>query len=177
LKDLLEYLLQLLGDSTPEVIEFVDNVGRFQKGEPIVMAGSEIKTEIEDSKPPPKETSVPLTPLKKQSKSDALKARRNQKQNKSRVPPPQKKGQESKQSEPIKKPEPRIPPQSAELKEETVAKSRPPKGKAKIICGCFGTKHKPLTNCLYCGRISCVKEGYDFCGFCGYLMEEIRDGV
>jgi len=60
-------------------------------------------------------------------------------------------------------------------KDKNVEKSknkRKPRGKAKVICGCFGTYHRPLTNCRYCGRISCIKEGYDFCPFCGYLVEE-----
>lgn len=39
-----------------------------------------------------------------------------------------------------------------------------PKGEAKITCGCFGTFHKPLTNCLYCGRIACIRE--EECTFC-----------
>ena len=61
-------------------------------------------------------------------------------------------------------------------------KSRPPKGKASYVCGCFGTVHKALTNCLYCGRISCAKEGYSFCPFCGLLVEKVQatppdDGV
>jgi hypothetical protein len=46
------------------------------------------------------------------------------------------------------------------------------KGKAKTICGCYGNKHKPLTNCLHCGRISCEIEGYDFCPFCQILIED-----
>lgn len=58
-----------------------------------------------------------------------------------------------------------------------VEKSRPTRGKAKKVCGCFGTFHTPLTNCLYCGRISCSEEGYDHCPFCGYMVEEvIADG-
>lgn len=61
-------------------------------------------------------------------------------------------------------------------------KLHPPKGKASYVCGCFGTVHKALTNCLYCGRISCAKEGYDFCPFCGLLVEKVQatppdDGV
>jgi len=52
-----------------------------------------------------------------------------------------------------------------------VEKTHPSRGKAKKICGCFGTKHKPLTNCLYCGRISCQVEGYDFCPMCGFMVE------
>mmetsp|Transcript_8590 Transcript_8590/g.12886 ORF Transcript_8590/g.12886 Transcript_8590/m.12886 type:complete len:345 (+) Transcript_8590:41-1075(+) len=47
----------------------------------------------------------------------------------------------------------------------------PQRGKAKIVCGCFGTVHKPLTNCLHCGRISCTKEGYGYCPHCGYLVD------
>lgn len=52
-------------------------------------------------------------------------------------------------------------------------KSHPPKGKASKVCGCFGRTHKALTNCLYCGRISCEREGYDYCAFCGYLNEKL----
>jgi uncharacterized Zn finger protein (UPF0148 family) len=45
------------------------------------------------------------------------------------------------------------------------------KGTAAFECGCFGNYHKPISNCLSCGRISCEREGYDFCPFCGYLVE------
>ena len=48
----------------------------------------------------------------------------------------------------------------------------PQRGKAIVVCGCFGTVHKPLTNCLHCGRIACENEGYSYCGFCGYLIEK-----
>lgn len=51
------------------------------------------------------------------------------------------------------------------------------KGKAKRICGCFGTKHKPLTNCLHCGRISCEVEGYDFCPYCHILIEDFSQRI
>ena len=58
---------------------------------------------------------------------------------------------------------------------KTVTKSRPTKGQRKVpVCGCFGTKHEPLTNCLLCGRISCVIETYDYCPFCSYMLEEIK---
>ena len=59
----------------------------------------------------------------------------------------------------------------------------PQRGKAIVVCGCFGTVHKPLTNCLHCGRIACEIEGCGFCGFCGYLIEKValaernRDGT
>lgn len=51
------------------------------------------------------------------------------------------------------------------------------KGKAKKVCGCYGNKHKPLTNCLHCGRISCEAEGYDFCPFCHILIEDFSKRV
>ena len=52
---------------------------------------------------------------------------------------------------------------------------KPENGEATKICGCFGSRHKPLTNCLNCGRISCELEGYDFCHFCGFLIESHID--
>jgi hypothetical protein len=63
-----------------------------------------------------------------------------------------------------------------EPEDKPIRKSQPKKGKASHVCGCYGTFHKPLTNCLYCGRISCVEEGYDYCPFCGYMVEDVRDG-
>lgn len=27
---------------------------------------------------------------------------------------------------------------------------------------------------LSCGRISCSKEGYDYCPFCGYMVDEVK---
>jgi len=50
----------------------------------------------------------------------------------------------------------------------------PPRGKAPLDCGCFGTYHQPLANCLFCGRIACTAEGYNFCPFCGYLVEQVK---
>jgi hypothetical protein len=47
----------------------------------------------------------------------------------------------------------------------------PRQGKPNVVCGCFGNVHKPLANCLYCGRISCEREGYSYCAFCGNLVE------
>jgi hypothetical protein len=138
--------------------------------------------EEEHSKPAAKPKEATPKPEKQQqtSKKDAMQARRNQKQNKSRVPPPRKKSPppnqpsnqkqneaEAKQNDPEPSPKTEAP--------RAVEKSRPLRGKAKVACGCFGTKHKSLTNCLYCGRISCLAEGYDFCPFCGLMVEEIKD--
>ena len=51
--------------------------------------------------------------------------------------------------------------------------SLPPIGKASIICGCYGTIHKYLTNCLHCGRIQCEREGYGYCPHCGHLVQKV----
>ena len=53
----------------------------------------------------------------------------------------------------------------------------PLQGTAKIVCGCFGTMHKALNNCLHCGRISCEREGYDYCPFCSYKVHEHRSNT
>ena len=50
--------------------------------------------------------------------------------------------------------------------------SKPLKGVPKVVCGCFGNKHPPLTNCLHCGRISCEREGYDYCPFCNNIITQ-----
>eukprot|EP00986_Skeletonema_menzelii_P017228 scaffold18376_cov160-Skeletonema_menzelii.AAC.10 len=68
------------------------------------------------------------------------------------------------------------PPKRVAMKQQIPPKELK-KGKAKKICGCFGTKHKPLTNCLHCGRISCQAEGYDFCPFCHILIEDFSKRI
>ncbi|KAL7717898.1 TRIP4/RQT4 C2HC5-type zinc finger domain-containing protein [Entamoeba marina] len=44
----------------------------------------------------------------------------------------------------------------------------------RIECGCFGLKHKVMSNCLACGRIHCVEEGPGKCLFCGERLEIIK---
>jgi Putative zinc finger motif, C2HC5-type len=63
---------------------------------------------------------------------------------------------------------------SSKSKEQVVEVAPPQRGKPDVVCGCFGNNHKPLANCLYCGRISCEREGYSFCAFCGYLVEKVE---
>jgi hypothetical protein len=191
-----------LGNETSEIIEFVQNVGRFQRGEEVIITSTDDGTQTtDDSKPSAKASSLAeseLPPQKQTPKNtnnskknnnigalQALQGRRNQKQGKGRVPPPSKKAMKANSTSQISDSESaamELKTQSTEAshpsKPETqqkVEKSRPSRGKATIVCGCFGTKHKALTNCLYCGRISCVEEGYDFCPFCGYCIEEIKD--
>jgi len=49
------------------------------------------------------------------------------------------------------------------------------RGKSEKSCGCFGTIHKPLTNCLHCGRIACSYEIDNLhCVYCGFVIETIN---
>mmetsp|Transcript_22191 Transcript_22191/g.33807 ORF Transcript_22191/g.33807 Transcript_22191/m.33807 type:complete len:357 (-) Transcript_22191:126-1196(-) len=66
---------------------------------------------------------------------------------------------------------------NSKQKKEPTKPKPPPMGKAKVICGCFGTINKPLTNCLHCGRILCEKEGYGYCPHCGHLIEKTPTGA
>ena len=53
-----------------------------------------------------------------------------------------------------------------------------PKGKGRVECGCYGTEHRAIGNCLSCGRIHCSEEGPGKCFHCGERLEVIkkRDG-
>ena len=187
--DLIEYLSQLLGNESPEMLSFVDNVGQYKRGEDVISLVVPEEDSIPKAKDVTVETQQPSGKItnknRKNNKNDALQARRNQKQAKGRLPPPPKKAL----VKPPPPPPPPNPPQNKEMESKpiingektneslknSVPKSRPKRGKAKIVCGCYGTKHKVLTNCLFCGRISCIQEGYDFCPFCGWMIEEIKD--
>lgn len=201
-QDLLEYLSQLLGDLKPEVLDFAENVGRFKRGEPLSISIDDKGPKIPEQLPNSGANSAisqsnaamdkkPVPPPPQSSKAKALQDRQTQKQGKSRVPPPKKKqpppsslaknvknsnnnnskshtsaskGGTQKQGGTIQN--------VATSKAPPAKPSRPSKGTAKTVCGCYGTMHKALTNCLSCGRISCAKEGYDYCPFCGCLVEE-----
>jgi len=189
----MEYLTQLLGEPTATILAFVENVAKFKNGEPISTSTSNIndnsKPREETSKATPKPDPVG-SPSKPPSKLPVVapQSGRNLKQKKSKVPPPKnftkdpalaKSGTvnlsgaaDGNVDATAAASAPQIPQEPAERK---VEKLRPTRGKAKRECGCFGTYHKPLTNCLHCGRISCNEEGYDFCPFCGYLVEELVD--
>ena len=69
--------------------------------------------------------------------------------------------------------------QGAEEQRAEMRKSRPERGTpGGEICGCYGIRHRPLANCLHCGRIACELEGIDdYCHFCGYFVEEFRPRV
>jgi hypothetical protein len=204
-QDLLEYLSQLLADSSPpQVLElFVDNIGRFQRGEKLEFEDNEDQSSKKKVDP-----TIPATQSKPVSKEklgshDARPVPKKQPQKKTATNNiKQQNSQSHLPSKTLKNPPPAaekstsIPTISSteilrktasntttsELSKETEQPRKPSKppsrGTPKVVCGCFGTKHKPLTNCLFCGRISCTREGYDFCPFCGFQVEEvIKDGV
>ena len=198
--DLRDYLSQLLGSEDDDMREFVKDIGRFQKGEPI----QGIDEEEAKAKVPTK----PETPIIAEAKSTtanssytAAKGKKatgvqNKKINPSAAAKPQAAAATQqtvatttknavkattpdatpKETEPSQTnitPATKPPPSPPKKKKYAL----PPRGQAKRNCGCFGTLHKPLTNCLYCGRIACQEEGYDFCPFCGYLVEEVTAPV
>jgi hypothetical protein len=145
------------------------------------------KSPLADIKPPPKRKEPPaptapttqsVTKLQPASKQkDTRQARRNEKQGKSRVPPHKVKNNPPPTTQPANKAAASAPKPQPVMVERPVQKTRPTRGKATLVCGCFGAIHAPLTNCLLCGRISCTKEGYGFCAFCGFMVEEVKDGV
>ncbi len=195
--DLSEYLVQLLGGQTPDMLDFVENMSRYRRGESIVSV-DEDQSEA-DQKESPEESDF-VSPTQEIAALDSFRAmamgnntrnakknagRKNTKQkqgSKSRVPPPksvnsrknpQIASSDTVQSENVvgsSSNQNRTQHQQKEM--GVVEKSHPARGKAKVVCGCFGTKYKALTNCLYCGRIICEAEGYGFCPFCGFMVEE-----
>jgi hypothetical protein len=244
----LEYLSQLLGDESATMTEFVDNVGRYQRGEPVVgvMAATQNKpgpaqtfTTTATTKTTTVASSATTTPTLHINKWEAAKlsvapppppqsaSTKAQKGGiKSRVPAPAKNivssnnnTYKSKNTNPKKGA--KVPPSLISLSSNNVVPSPPtttttttttaaaattsssiqagtttttrttttttvalkpvrptgppPRGKATIVCGCFGVRHPSLTNCLFCGRISCAKEGYDYCPFCGFLVEQVME--
>jgi len=160
-QDLLDYLTQLLGmDHLEATRSFVRDVDRARRGESISSSGSNTATSPKQSATSndnaPRATKAPAGNAKSKKVATQLPSNKNQKnsvaaskQLTSKKPPSQ--------------------PAAAEIKPVP-----PQKGKAKFDCGCFGSFHKALTNCLYCGRIACQREGYGFCPFCGYLVEEVK---
>jgi len=196
-RDLRDYLSQLLGSEDDGIQDFVKDIGRFQRGEPILAKAEN----DEDHRSPPianaaeVETKPTSSAGKVTTAQDKKSAATNQQQKaiikdetattirakesqlaplnygKTNVVPPL--PQKTKTSATTKTEEATAQPAATVL---SVKKKHglPPKGEAKRNCGCFGTLHKPLTNCLYCGRIACEDEGYQFCPFCGYLVEEVK---
>jgi hypothetical protein len=221
-EDLLEYMSALLGDDSHEVVEFVNNIMRFQRGDSIIppalddliptitksdhkMSARASPERARTSRPPEIAKSIDdektrrEQQLKEQEQRERDEENRKRKlkedEDKRRRLEKMRQAEEQKLLEFKRKHESekrkaldlaaaaatmkvgdnkrnvRVPSEPECPKPST---SRPPqKGKAKVVCGCFGTVHKPLTNCLHCGRIICVREGYGYCPFCSNLVEKI----
>jgi hypothetical protein len=186
----------LLGQDGEAVKSFVENVGKFQRGENLVQAsngGSQQQPAAKQPAPRQSQDSYMTgkAPVKAKNawqdkaKKQQQQGRGNKQQQpkKPTVVPAAKKPAAA--AAPVKKPQPVVnkPPPAAVATKQPVEKkkvaapppkkSHPKKGKASHVCGCFGTVHKPLANCLYCGRVSCHKEGFDFCAFCGLMVEKV----
>jgi len=43
-------------------------------------------------------------------------------------------------------------------------------------CKCMGNEHKPLVNCMSCGRIACQREGWGACNFCKQPLLPVGEG-
>jgi uncharacterized Zn finger protein (UPF0148 family) len=182
--DLLDYLEQLLGSRDEDVRIFVKDIGRYRQGLPLLVGISE-EGIGEDKKPPANNYQTVKQETTANNKAPAAKAAATSstapKATTANARPvkPSKTPVNAESKNDISEPCTRPMAAQSECNEESKPQPKikyglPPKGKAKRNCGCFGTFHKPLANCLYCGRISCVDEGYDFCPFCGYLVEELK---
>lgn len=187
---------------------FVDNVGRYQRGEALSAPIGDVEDDVKpaavsprkqtnEAKQKPEEEHTifghSTTKTANAKKTKVTKAAASQSIQKKQTLAASTEPKPTKQSAPAiskEKASPAVastvsnssvpvPPEqnvTAAAKESVLKKSHPPQGKASVVCGCFGSLHKPLTNCLYCGRISCEREGYDFCPFCGILVEQVSGG-
>lgn len=177
---------QLLGRTDDKLQSFAQDVGRFHRGEPLISI-QDVEDDVKLPPALPERTYDATKP--KASSSD----RRNEATGKNSFqqtipkaasnPPPPKaasmpptttssstaKVKSSATSKTVPTPNEALPPPVL----PPPPKSHPSMGTASTVCGCFGSVHKPLTNCLYCGRISCEREGYDYCPFCGLLVEQV----
>jgi len=167
-QDLLDYLTQLLGmDHLEATRSFVRDVDRARRGESISSSGSNTaKSPKQSSANDNNAPGATKAPDQQQSNVGSAKSKKDDIQTSSTM-----KNQKNSVAASKQQPSKKSPSQPAVAEMKPVP---PQKGKAKFDCGCFGSFHKALTNCLYCGRIACQREGYGFCPFCGYLVEEVK---
>ena len=195
---MLDYLVQLLGsDRHEELRNFVDDVDRVRAGETLRIVKSSVPSnsavklieEIESTNSV-KDSQKKVPPASKNhnnSKANGIVTGKQQKSYASVVPKkPVVKGyvQQPKESQQARKMDRKesnhankVGKEEREQQQQQQHEVLPLQGKAKIVCGCFGTMHKALNNCLHCGRISCEREGYDYCPFCSYMVYEDRSNT
>ena len=164
-KDLLDYLSQLLGAVNEKIRAFVDHVVAVQQGEQLVAAGKTISTQEPASsssrdktkpaalsKGPPRNAKIASNKAKP-APQQALLAKTTTAA-KQPAPAPITKT-EILTSASVAKPSPQKP-MPQQVQERTMAQPPPPpppksvpqKGTASRVCGCYGTLHKALANCL-----------------------------
>ena len=149
-EDVTAYLKSFVGGGDAALTKFAADVKRFKLGEEIMESTKTVES-VADKKQSEEEKET--LHMQQQRKNDEGQKKRLQHQRPEE--PKNHGGQQSSQT-------------------KTKLPQKPIKGKANKICGCYGNKHKPLTNCLHCGRISCEAEGFDFCPFCHNLIEDFR---
>lgn len=191
-QDLIDYLLQLLGPDRQEPIRsFVDNVERFQTGQALVMVVERPSTTADKT---PNTTIIPKPDTTTQrATTPSVATVPTIPQRLAAVPPtvsPPVQQLTKATIVPISKPN-SVPPKDALIMIKSsnrnkkkaasavaaaLIETRPLQGQASgKPCGCFGTLHKSLTNCLHCGRISCESEGYDYCHYCSFLVQDVEE--
>ena len=197
---MLDYLVQLLGsDRHNQLRDFVDDVERVRAGETL---SALISVESTLKPPPPTRTTKPVEEIvtsksimvlvkksptvsnsNSNTKTNGTTTGKQQQLQKSyaSVVPKKSNGkgnvQPQKQPQQARKSDQKVMNQATkQVKEQRKQPQEelPLQGEAKVVCGCFGTTHKALNNCLHCGRISCEREGYDYCPFCSYMVYEHR---
>lgn len=151
-----------MGSSTEKVQSFANNVFAFQNGESLKLPSKDddstkknqeaeaIAAPTFDSKP----SSVPVIshaksssqPQKEEAQPKKLESKKKISASATTKAATLSAKKDSPASSTLSTAEPF--PEQKEDKTETVKKSTPQKGKPSFVCGCYGTKHKPLANCL-----------------------------
>ena len=197
-QELLDYLVQLLGSENDKVRALAENIGLFQQGADLTLSAPPLQpnSTIPDTSSqsttttttPKKAAAAPTTktvePQKPtpQPKHTHKKKKQSTQPRTAKTPPRRQTNTPSNPTPAEASPKPPQTNHNKSSKNKTTTsivlpkKSRPTRGEPKFVCGCFGTFHKPLTNCLFCGRIACEKEGYTYCAFCGYMVERSPPG-
>ncbi|GAX20850.1 hypothetical protein FisN_7Hu165 [Fistulifera solaris] len=194
--DLSDYLEQLLGSSARKQSTFdifVNNVIRYQQGQPLIVeepkanpepALSQItQTKSTDKKKQQSKPSNPKTYAKSAPNVRAVE-NRLQKLSVKEKPALSKAPAVHNEIPPSTPSSSQIPDETSKPVHKPVFRKlsslpKPPQGDAKVKpCDCFGTRHDVTVNCLYCGRISCSAEiGIVFCPCCRYQLHEKDDPV
>ena len=167
----MDYLSQLLGSGNDKVKQLAQDISKFQKGESLSTLPSTATDNVATSAPPKAEPTYQVTSVgKKSNKSKKSKTPPRAQQPTTSRPAPKtpprpkqtfrtKAGIHTSGAQPTftsatatAQPTPAEsappPPLATTHNNKPPPKSRPTRGTPKFVCGCFGTFHKPLANCL-----------------------------